>query len=783
MPICPRNRLFSVFFFFNPSRFFPENAIFPFFPRFDFLIVFKILGLFMASPFSSQGGRSFFLLGNSHRFLALLFFACVVLIFIFSVFFWHSLASPVPFAEMVLERFDSGFVESGSACFSVRFVSHGEPDPLNWVVLVNSHSLRSVPFEQPVLSDCVSSAELNQPVNRIEIRAADESVFFHSSSGGALVTTDWTAELDSENATSSLATGSDLLPVIENKFVFFLFLVCFLCVLLFSILRLGPVNGILGFLVSLLAGMIVVPLFFSVIVSRFIPAAASLWVFPLPWVFFGIFLAGWVWFLIQKNSLHNWTSDDSILLAAIAVLLLILAFGQLVFPSHWWHWNGFYERQTLAVLQQGGVVTWDSLSFLGRSQTFVPGYFLAEATLSVLSQANIFFVFVFSLLVANLVFFAGCIALAKRFGFSVWKQLALALFCWLLVFSFMNSFVSPRHVLGTGLLFAVVAFFLSSEFSPVIGGIALAVMGLIQVPLLVWAGIGTAVLKAGNQSLLSDWKKLLSAGLVAGVIFLLLYAPLVSSSGFFSEASPREWGYGLSGSLDFLANQLTLPVFALLAVVLLSGLVFFNRMSNRHRVLFLALVGCLVVFLLGSFRINLLLSLFLGLLVLDWGFSFWPKVWNFCTPRRLAVVLLLVFVLAFADNWSRMPSSLYSEQDLSVYRVLSSISDENSVVLSDPLLGHSVAFFSDRRVVADLYVEFASQQQLSEAYSFLFDQNKSALSKYNVSFVLVYRYGAFRSADSFVEFPTDEKFGFLDKAYSSYKYNLYFVAPAYRMHS
>jgi len=63
-------------------------------------------------------------------------------------------------------------------------------------------------------------------------------------------------------------------------------------------------------------------------------------------------------------------------------------------------------------------------------------------------------------------------------------------------------------------------------------------------------------------------------------------------------------------------------------------------------------------------------------------------------------------------------------------------SSTNSNILADPVYGHAVAFVSQRKVLSDLMVEYASEFKLRDSYRFLLESDYSVLSKYSISYVI-----------------------------------------------
>ena len=272
-----------------------------------------------------------------------------------------------------------------------------------------------------------------------------------------------------------------------------------------------------------------------------------------------------------------------------------------------------------------------------------------------------------------------------------------------------------------------------------------------------------------------SFKKILVSFVLAFAVLLLLYFPWLQGSGLPTEALPKQWGYAVASNFWFLVNDPTLLVFGLMALVLLLGLLFFRKMEKKHQWLWLGLALLVVLQLLVSFRANILLALVFGLLVIDWSFKQWPHFFSFFTPFRIALFLSLIILSAAVINISRESSVVFSSSDFAPFVFLKQSTEPSSVILADPFLGHAVAFFSQRKTVADLYVEFAPEQQLRDAYRFLLEKDFSVLKTYDVAFVLTFSNGVYADVWTFKEFRTDERFGELNKVFATQKYHIYAV--------
>ena len=61
---------------------------------------------------------------------------------------------------------------------------------------------------------------------------------------------------------------------------------------------------------------------------------------------------------------------------------------------------------------------------------------------------------------------------------------------------------------------------------------------------------------------------------------------------------------------------------------------------------------------------------------------------------------------------------------------MQSHSSNSDIVLTDPLFGHGLAYISEKRIVADLAVEFADANKLKDSYDFIKTKNPDILEKY-----------------------------------------------------
>ncbi len=409
-----------------------------------------------------------------------------------------------------------------------------------------------------------------------------------------------------------------------------------------------------------------------------------------------------------------------------------------------------------------------------RPQSYVPAYFFFESGFAQLFGISIENAFGLMILISNFFLVASVFFLGRLLKFDFLRSVALFGFVGLLFFSFNNSVLSPRHVFGNALLLLIIGVFLSEKFSVFKNAVLIGLTAFWQVPIAVWGFLGVVLFKGANGSLLGDWKGVLKSFLFGALVFLLLFSPWLLKSGFPTESKSAEWGYGLAGAFDFLIMEQTPFVFAFMAAMVFIAFFEFKKWSNRLRWYFIGTLFLLGIHFWVSFRANLLLALTSGVLILH----YWvpePSKSSAVSNRFSLFIVFFVLATALAIDVSREGVVPYSQSDLDIFETLKQFSNPRDVILAEPYLGHSVAALANRKVVADLYVEFSSEKQLNDVYDFLNSANPEILDRYAVDWVLVFSGGSFASASQFVFFDSDARFGFLDKVLASDEYALFRV--------
>jgi len=129
---------------------------------------------------------------------------------------------------------------------------------------------------------------------------------------------------------------------------------------------------------------------------------------------------------------------------------------------------------------------------------------------------------------------------------------------------------------------------------------------------------------------------------------------------------------------------------------------------------------------------------------------------------RLFAILILLFAL-FTSTGIHL--SQVSNMQLSPISYLQEFSSSEENVLVDPMFGHDVAFFAERKILADLAVEYAPEEKLVDSFDFLMEKDYSILTKYNITWILNQGHYIHREAAGGVYYDDPIEFEKIDKIY------------------
>ncbi len=434
----------------------------------------------------------------------------------------------------------------------------------------------------------------------------------------------------------------------------------------------------------------------------------------------------------------------------IVFFISIALFFHLFTYTHLTYWNGFYERQSDVLAENFSLQTFDSLSYLGRAMTYIPGYFFLNASFQWLFTDS----FPILLLFADLFFLFAFASLGSKLKLEN-KSLPFVLLVATSLFILTGLTLSPRHAISLS-LFAVALSFLIDK-KPIQSGITLAISAFIQIPILVFFPVFYLLMFAEKK----DIKNLLKTILIAIILFALFFLPNLISFGMPYEVKSEDWGYLIKHSPEYLIGDIP----ALIAFFFIFFAYEYTKTKKKlsffsGRLAIATAIGFLIQLFI-SYRWNIMTAISLSAFI---AYEFPKRIFD---DKQSRILILIILGMIFAPLLTTM--SYYSMAGISMQPIstLGMISSSNDNVLSDPLFSHSIAYISQRKTLSDLYVEYADEEKLSDTYSFLKTSNKEILEKYNISYILNQRDIIHSQAIGAKPLDNPLDFPFLDKVYNN----------------
>jgi len=426
----------------------------------------------------------------------------------------------------------------------------------------------------------------------------------------------------------------------------------------------------------------------------------------------------------EKISWEKINSLGPVFWVAIALFFVVPVFFHLFSFTDITYWNKFYERQSELIIGSNSIPVLDELSYFGRSYSFAPGYFLLEAGISFITSLHGTELFAIMLVLANVFLFFALAFLGRAIGLD-WKRTALfAMFAAMSGFLLSAMSYSPRHALAFAFFILALAL-LIKQSKPAITALLLAAMAFIQAPLLLFFPLFYLII-AKKISL----KRMLASVVLGAAIFLLFMAPNLLLYGLPFEANAEEWGYLIDYNIYYwFTDIVALLVFFVLfsAVDLVKGKAGRDFYSKK---LLAGVVLGTIIQLAIVFRWNLLTTTNLALLI---AFIFPAKqLENSAVERVMAILALMAFGFL-----------LFGVSYLNVHEIVTTpisfagtYTGTGARILSDPMFGHDLTSVANRAVLADLRVEYANQEKLEDAYTFLEKKDYGIIKKYGITYTV-----------------------------------------------
>lgn len=431
---------------------------------------------------------------------------------------------------------------------------------------------------------------------------------------------------------------------------------------------------------------------------------------------------------LAKSHKYTWSINSKIGRDALlfGLLWVLLIAGIAVAMGNFDVWGPYYYRQAEQTLARGTPFYTDTLSYLGRPSTYPAAFFDFAAALSGTIAAPSFEsvrVPIHLLLAFALAF--GVHMLFSTFGrLQRWVASLSFLGMW---FLFMVSTVHTLHVyayallvLGVVVLHAMPNPYRWLAIVPLAAGFGAHPTVLVFFPFFSWV--------ARRFEWDFDWLvRLVVAGVGSAVLSLAFYLPVFLRSGLPNEVAPSQWGYLLTYGFDGVRFEFQL----LLPFILIAAL--YGLYANRQRLASLAVLVSLAIDLFVSFRINVVLAALGAALV--------PLVLleERKPARSIAAVLLLaglgslaLGLVLHAGVTDHCSWGLANPTCVQPFDYISRYTSTNESMAVPPLMGHLATWRAARPVLADPYVEYASEEKFKANSEFYQTGAAAPLAKYNI---------------------------------------------------
>lgn len=450
---------------------------------------------------------------------------------------------------------------------------------------------------------------------------------------------------------------------------------------------------------------------------------------------------------------------------AIIILIFVMLFFHLMSTNHLTYWNGFYERNSNLISESFSIPAIDPLSYLGKPLAFAQGYFLFDAGLQWLTSLHDTQLFALILIFSDLLFFLSVLYLTKALGFVREKRVLAFVFAWFSLFILTAATLSPRHALSFAMFLLALGYFVQKK-NPLITGIILGVTGFIQTPLLF--AFPLFYLFIAKEI---DFWKMLKAFIAGLIVFGIFYLPTFLLHGVPWEIEAQNWGYLINlPLLNTFLDIAPLVIFFVLFFVLNLATKKIELDGYAKKLGIVVLLG-LIIQIFITYRWNILTAMSLALFI---AYAIPDKLLKERQSTHLLAILMLLTAgsLTYTMGAYAIPSFA-----IDPFLYMQSHSSNSDIVLTDPLFGHGLAYISEKKVVADLAVEFADANKLKDSYDFVKFGNPEILSKYSVDWV--FNQNDVVNENVAANYPTHKplEFEYLNKLYSN---GYYYVHKVWR---
>lgn len=450
--------------------------------------------------------------------------------------------------------------------------------------------------------------------------------------------------------------------------------------------------------------------------------------------------------LIKKidRKIVNKSENIKLFIISFAIIIFLTSLTKFVSKTQNTYWNVFYERQVRETFYNGFVPKFDDLSYLGREMSYPSGYFILKSSIIWLFNINYSYFSDIALEVLfNVMLIFSLIYLTRnlKVKYSLISRLIFILSFCSFVFIFTLLSAHLLHVPSISLLFYSLAILLERGVSKnkrtfLISFILFSASLIHPYSLVLYLVFYIFLIIVGE----------------AEFNLRFLIPIFIASLPFFGKSYSSEnvalaylWGWFLNGGIVGTIREFSFLLPAVLMIIISDVSQFFmkrkvNGERKRRLIIEFLIISSIAAYAFISFRINIIAFFLMSFVLMDFLNEIKKNSKSFIKKFTFYLVLILVFA-----NFS------YSIYDITYGNNLGGYIDEPTItaienlgskgefiksdekVIADPFLGHAITFISGKKVLADLYVEYADEIKINHSIEFSKKNDFSIADIYNIT--------------------------------------------------
>ena len=625
---------------------------------------------------------------------------------------WHSFGLRPAFAEMELISFDNKAVEK--SCFELKLTPNNffQESYRNYSVIVNDKIIHDKEIDvskNQEIKECVGSEYLKDGDNTVFINLGEDRLFYHTEKGDKKEN----YFVSTHNQNTPNQDGSFKSNLILGMIIISILLI----VLFFGAFQKSELIERTAFTGTSFFVLISVPAFLLLALN----------IFSIE-LFFGLLII--LTALIAFRFKNNFGKTVLKMVKPIPFELVLLGF--ILFASLGFHfftennvsyWTSYYERQGNNLADSMNLPFNDQYSELGTKPYSYTGYFFINSGMQWLLNIPANNLFPITTLLAGLMLLASLIYFFREIGIEKKVSYLAILLLFMSGFIFGDIVFNIRHSIGYS--FMILALALLIKGKKWLPGLFLGFAGFVQPPLVVLFFLASVVLFR-TKKLTATIRETILAGLITA----LFYLPTFLRHGLITQAKSNIWGYNFG--MPFPGVILDLLAILLFSLFFLVPMIYSKKIkidSDSQKLI----AGIIVLMVIQSFityRVNIITALVFSVLIA----RLFPVKLLEKDFVQHALSILLIFGLATTFTTMTFFSTPITELAVADYVKENTSYEANFLV--EPSLGHSIIYLTERKVLSDLAVEYASGEKIDDSFNFLKTKNLDILDKYDIQYVI-----------------------------------------------